>query len=61
MTVNDYQQQAMLTLNREIPPKDLLVNAVMGLCGESGECGQMSAKTAQVQSLRDAHEKQKII
>lgn len=44
MTVNDYQQQAMLTLNREIPPKDLLVNAVMGLCGESGECVDLVKK-----------------
>lgn len=37
MRVSEYQQEAMTTLNRSIPQKDLLVNAVMGLCGESGE------------------------
>lgn len=37
MTVNEYQQQAMRTLNPELNQKDILVNSVMGLCGESGE------------------------
>ena len=37
MTVNEYQKQAMATLNRELSQKDILINAVMGLCGESGE------------------------
>ena len=37
MTVNEYQNLAMTTLNRELSQKDILINAVMGLCGESGE------------------------
>lgn len=37
MTINEYQQQAMRTLNPELNQKDVLVNSVMGLCGESGE------------------------
>ena len=28
----------MRTLNPELSQKDVLINAVMGLCGESGEC-----------------------
>ena len=37
MTVNEYQQLAMTTLNKELSEKDVLINGVMGLCGESGE------------------------
>ena len=37
MTVNDYQRQAMRTLNPALGKKDVLINSVMGLCGESGE------------------------
>lgn len=37
MTVNEYQELAMRTLNPELPKKDVLLNSVMGLCGESGE------------------------
>ncbi|MBR2042177.1 MAG: nucleoside triphosphate pyrophosphohydrolase family protein [Oscillospiraceae bacterium] len=37
MTVNEYQKLAMVTLNRELGEKEMLTNAVMGLCGESGE------------------------
>lgn len=37
MTVNEYQKQAMRTLNPELDKKDVLINGVMGLCGESGE------------------------
>lgn len=37
MTGNTYQKLAMTTLNRELGQKDILINAVMGLCGESGE------------------------
>lgn len=44
MKVNEYQQEAMTTLKREIPRKDLLVNAVMGLCGETGECVDLVKK-----------------
>ena len=37
MTANDYQKQAMETLNPALGKKDVLINGVMGLCGESGE------------------------
>ena len=37
MQVNDYQKAAMATLNPALEKKDVLINSVMGLCGESGE------------------------
>ena len=37
MTINEYQKLAMTTLNPELAKKDILINGVMGLCGESGE------------------------
>jgi len=37
MTINEYQKLAMTTLNPALSNKDVLINAVMGLCGESGE------------------------
>ncbi len=37
MKVNDYQKAAMTTLNKSLDKKDMLINSVMGLCGESGE------------------------
>ncbi len=37
MEINEYQKLAMTTLNRDIPEKEILVNALMGLCSESGE------------------------
>ena len=37
MTINEYQKLAMTTLNPELNKKDVLINGVMGLCGESGE------------------------
>lgn len=37
VTVNEYQKLAMTTLNNELDKKQILTNAVMGLCGESGE------------------------
>lgn len=37
MTINEYQSLAMTTLNPNLDPKDVLINGVMGLCGESGE------------------------
>ena len=38
MTIREYQDLAMRTLNPELSQKDVLINSVMGLCGESGEC-----------------------
>ncbi|MEE1031019.1 MAG: nucleoside triphosphate pyrophosphohydrolase family protein [Ruminococcus sp.] len=37
MTINEYQKLAMTTLNPKLSEKDILINGVMGLCGESGE------------------------
>lgn len=37
MTLNDYQRLAMATLNPALDKKDVLINGVMGLCGEAGE------------------------
>ena len=37
MTINEYQKLAMSTLNKKLNNKDVLINGVMGLCGESGE------------------------
>ena len=37
MTPNEYQKLAMTTLNPELSKRDVLINSVMGLCGESGE------------------------
>ncbi len=37
MNINEYQKLAMRTLNPKIEKKELILNASMGLCGESGE------------------------
>ena len=37
MTVKEYQRLAMSTLNPALDRKEVLINSVMGLCGESGE------------------------
>ena len=37
MEVNEYQKLAMTTLNPALNKRDILINSVMGLCGESGE------------------------
>ena len=37
MTINEYQKLAMMTLNPVLERKEILINGVMGLCGESGE------------------------
>ncbi len=37
MTGNEYQKLAMATLNPSLEKKDILINGVMGLCGEAGE------------------------
>lgn len=37
MTANEYQKLAMRTLNPELDKRDVLINGVMGLCGEAGE------------------------
>ena len=37
MEANEYQRLAMTTLNPALDKKDVLINSVMGLCGEAGE------------------------
>ena len=37
MTINEYQKLAMTTLNPALSKRDVLINGVMGLCGEAGE------------------------
>lgn len=37
MTVNEYQSMAMKSLNPDLSSRDVLINGVMGLCGEAGE------------------------
>jgi NTP pyrophosphatase (non-canonical NTP hydrolase) len=38
MTINEYQELAMRTANPEVDRDGMLLNGVMGLCGEAGEC-----------------------
>ena len=56
MTANEYQRQALRTLNPALSKKDVLINGVMGLCGEAGEAIDIVKKhLAQGQPLdRDA-------
>ena len=44
MNVNDYQKEAMTLLNPALTEKDVLMNALMGLCGESGEALDLMKK-----------------
>lgn len=37
MTANGYQQAALRTMNTTLSKRDVLINGVMGLCGEAGE------------------------
>lgn len=44
LTPNEYQELAMRTVNTDASKRDLLINAVMGLCGESGEAVDLVKK-----------------
>lgn len=44
MTINEYQALAMASLNPDLSQKEVLVNSVMGLCGESGEASDIVKK-----------------
>lgn len=44
MTINEYQQLAMTTLNKEIPQDQLIINACLGLSGEVGEVNDLIKK-----------------
>lgn len=37
MNINDYQKEAMKFINPKLKGQDVLINSVMGLCGEAGE------------------------
>ena len=54
--INEYQELAMATLNPNLNKKDVLINSVMGLCGESGEAIEIVKKwMAQGHELDKAH------
>ncbi|MBS6196614.1 MAG: nucleoside triphosphate pyrophosphohydrolase family protein [Clostridiales bacterium] len=56
MTINEYQKLAMATLNPGLDRKDVLINSVMGLCGEAGEAIDIVKKwLAQGHELDRAH------
>ena len=38
MTINEYQKNALRTANKSLTPFEQLVNGIMGLNGEAGEC-----------------------
>lgn len=58
MEINEYQKLAMVTLNKEIPFDQLIINAALGLSGEVGEVNDLLKK-----HLFQGHEldKEKII
>lgn len=56
MTINEYQKLAMTTQNPTLSERDVLLNGVMGLCGESGEAIDIVKKwLAQGHELDKAH------
>lgn len=56
MTINEYQNLAMKTLNPALSKRDVLINSVMGLCGEAGEAIDIVKKwMAQGHALDTAH------
>ena len=56
MEINEYQKLAMTTLNPALDEKDVLINGVMGLCGEAGEAIDIVKKhLAQGHELDKAH------
>ena len=61
MTVNEYQRLAMTTLNPELNRRDMLINSVMGLCGEAGEAIDVVKKwMAQGHELDEEHLKKEL-
>jgi len=37
MKVSEYQEMALKTMNPNLSKREMLINSMMGLCGESGE------------------------
>ena len=61
MKINEYQKLAMQTLNPELEKKEVLINSVMGLCGESGEAIDIVKKwLAQGHELDKEHLKKEL-
>ena len=61
MQINEYQKLAMQTLNPELEKKEVLINSVMGLCGESGEAIDIVKKwLAQGHELDKEHLKKEL-
>lgn len=44
MTINEYQKEALRTASGMYDKAPLIVNGVLGMCGESGECADMIKK-----------------
>lgn len=44
MEINEYQRLAMVTLNKEIPQDQIIINACLGLSGEVGEVNDLLKK-----------------
>ena len=44
MTLNEYQSLALTTLNPALSQQEVLLNGVMGLCGEAGEAIDLMKK-----------------
>ena len=61
MTINEYQDLAMRTVNPELDKNQMLINSVMGLCGESGEAIDIVKKwLAQGHELDKEHLKKEL-
>lgn len=53
MQINEYQDLAMRTANYELTNYDQLINAALGLCGESGEFADLIKKIEYQDHPRD--------
>ena len=61
MKINEYQKLAMTTVNPNLSKRDMLINSVMGLCGESGEAIDIVKKWfAQGHALDKEHLKKEL-
>ena len=58
MTLNEYQIYAARTINRSLPPEDILRHGVLGLTAEAGEVAGLFQKVYQGHAL-DAEELKK--
>ena len=56
MTLNEYQNLAARTSRKDISPDDHLMNGILGLSGEAGECADL-VKKCFYQDGRDIREK----